>query len=380
MTPRPRAKGNLDLPPHVEVDKKANGTTYYRYVLPNNQRKSLGKNRSEAIVAAMALNAALDRHPDIVAKILESTKRQQVESNIPSFENGLKEFLALRLNEKTYADSTLEIINANCEKYIEKWRDIYCSEITLNMLATFLKEQTPFQAEKHRSLLIDIWKYFVANGWANENIAEKTLKPIRPKKTRQRHSNESIAIIREICPDWLKLAIDLALHSIQRRGDLVALQRTAVNIKENTMTVLQHKSLNYDKPIFIEVDMHPELAETVIRCIESSFRLRCPYLIATRPERITEHNRIAKLHPFAVTEDHLTKQFQKYRDLSEVYDHLEPRQRPSFHDLRALGVYNITQKYGKAYAQALAGHATVKMTDHYISGHEEPKPTRVSFR
>ena len=48
----------------------------------------------------MALNAALDRHPDIVAKILESTKRQQVESNIPSFENGLKEFLALRLNEK----------------------------------------------------------------------------------------------------------------------------------------------------------------------------------------------------------------------------------------------------------------------------------------
>ena len=158
----------------------------------------------------------------------------------------------------------------------------------------------------------------------------------------------------------MKLAIDLALHSIQRRGDLVALQRTAVNVKENTMTVLQHKSLNYDKPIFIEVDMHPELAETVIKCIESSFRLRCPYLIATRPERITEHNRIAKLHPFAVTEDHLTKQFQKYRDLSEVYDHLEPRQRPSFHDLRALGVYNITQKYGKAYAQALAGHATVK--------------------
>lgn len=126
--------------------------------------------------------------------------------------------------------------------------------------------------------------------------------------------------------------------------------------------------------------MHPELRETILLCVENSLSLRCPYLIAARPDRITEHNRNTKLHAFAVTEDHLTKQFQKYRDMSGVYDHLEPRQRPSFHDLRALGIYNITQKYGKAYAQALAGHATVKMTEHYISGHEAPKPERVSYR
>ena len=109
-------------------------------------------------------------------------------------------------------------------------------------------------------------------------------------------------------------------------------------------------------------------------------KLRCPYLIATRPERINEQVRNAKLHPFAVTEDHITKQFKKYRDLSGAYDHLEPNQRPSLHDLRALGIYNITQKYGKKYAQALAGHATVKMTDHYLSGHEAPKPERISYR
>ena len=96
--------------------------------------------------------------------------------------------------------------------------------------------------------------------------------------------------------------------------------------------------------------------------------------------RMNEQARNAKLHPFAVTEDHLTKQFKKYRDLSGAYDHLEPRARPSLHDLRALGIYNITQKYGKKYAQALAGHTTVKMTDHYIDGHEAPKPEKVSYR
>jgi len=97
-------------------------------------------------------------------------------------------------------------------------------------------------------------------------------------------------------------------------------------------------------------------------------------------DRINEQIRNAKLHPFAVTEDHITKQFKKYRDLSGAYDHLEPNQRPSLHDLRALGIYNITQKYGKKYAQALAGHATVKMTDHYLEGHEAPKPERISYR
>ncbi|WP_228146134.1 hypothetical protein [Acinetobacter sp. ANC 4648] len=48
--------------------------------------------------------------------------------------------------------------------------------------------------------------------------------------------------------------------------------------------------------------------------------------------------------------------------------------------MRALGLYNTTQLYGKKYAQALAGHATVKMTDHYIEGHEAPKPEKISYR
>jgi len=34
------------------------------------------------------------------------------------------------------------------------------------MISEYLKQQTDFQAKKHRSPLIDIWKYFVANGGA----------------------------------------------------------------------------------------------------------------------------------------------------------------------------------------------------------------------
>lgn len=380
MSPRARKVGNRDLPPHVETDKKENGITYYRYVLPNGQRKSLGKDKSEAVQAAQALNSALDRNPDLVSKILSSVEKARTSSTIPTFTQGLNEYEKFHIPKKKYAKNTLEIVLANINKYHDLWGQHYCNEINLMMVSDYLKQQTDFQAEKHRSQLIDIWKYFVANGWVPDNIAEKTLKPIRPEKLRTRHSDDSINIIKSVCPPWLCLAIDLALHSIQRRADLVVLERSSINIKDNTMTVLQHKSLNYDKPVFIEIDMHPELREVVLECIEHSMKLRCPFLISTRPMRMNEQDRNAKLHPFAVTEDHLTKQFKKYRDLSGAYDHLEPRARPSLHDLRALGIYNITQKYGKKYAQALAGHTTVKMTDHYIDGHEAPKPEKVSYR
>lgn len=175
MAPRGRKSGNLDLPPHVEVDKKPNGTMYFRYLLPNGQRKSLGKDRNEAIKAAQALNTVLERNPDIVSKILSSVEKAHKQSNIPNFGQALDEYEKLHLPKKKLAKNTLVNVTANIGKYQDMWGQFYCTDITLLMISEYLKQQTDFQAEKHRSQLIDIWKYFVANGWAPENIAEKTL-------------------------------------------------------------------------------------------------------------------------------------------------------------------------------------------------------------
>tara|TARA_R110001599_G_scaffold140383_1_gene320408 strand:+ start:8621 stop:8953 length:333 start_codon:yes stop_codon:yes gene_type:complete len=66
-----------------------------------------------------------------------------------------------------------------------------------------------------------------------------------------------------------------------------------------------------------------------------------------------------------------TKQFRKWRDESGVYDHLQPRERPSFHDIRALGIMPYFKAgYPKEYIMALAVHANEDMTNHYIDGHE----------
>jgi integrase len=87
----------------------------------------------------------------------------------------------------------------------------------------------------------------------------------------------------------------------------------------------------------------------------------------------------AKPHPCAILPDYLTKQFRKWRDESGVYDHLQPRERPSFHDIRALGIMLYFKAgYPKEYIMALAGHATEDMTNHYIDGHEQQQPLQVA--
>jgi hypothetical protein len=43
-------------------------------------------------------------------------------------------------------------------------------------------------------------------------------------------------------------------------------------------------------------------------------------------------------------------------------------------------MYELGKKYNKEYVSALAGHATMKMTEHYLEGHEPIKPVKVSFQ
>lgn len=74
MSPRPRKTGNKDLPPHVETNT-VNGVTYYRYVMPDGVRHSLGKDKKEAVDAALTLNAELQRNSNLVNKIIKNSTK-----------------------------------------------------------------------------------------------------------------------------------------------------------------------------------------------------------------------------------------------------------------------------------------------------------------
>lgn len=375
--PLPRKAGNKDLPPHIEVDKKKNGTVYYRYVFPDGTRSSLGKDKKDAIDAAMALNVELSRNPDIFHKILNRYQENKAPKS-PPIQFAIEQFKKLHLYKKTYSPRSLQEIEYRLSEYLRVFNNKNISDIAVTDIAIFLNSKTAHSYVKHRILLVQLWAFCCHQGWVDDNIPDKTMLAIVPAKKRGRHTLIALMKIRAICPDYMQRAIDIALHSIQRRGDEVNLHREHVNIEKNTLTVLQEKTKNYNKPVFIEIDMHPELRDAVDACLSTG--IPCPYLLHYRPTKISAKIRAAKAHPFAMTPNFVTKEFTYWRDQAGVYDDMGDGEKPTWHDIRALGITLITERYGKEYAMALAGHADERMWSHYMSGHGEMKPVKVSFR
>jgi integrase len=82
----------------------------------------------------------------------------------------------------------------------------------------------------------------------------------------------------------------------------------------------------------------------------------------------------AKLHWNAVTADCLSRSFAQARDDSKAYDDMPAGERPTFHEIRALGAWLYEQQgFEQEYIQGLMGHAEVKMTGHYQPGHGDDK-------
>ena len=86
--------------------------------------------------------------------------------------------------------------------------------------------------------------------------------------------------------------------------------------------------------------------------------------------------------------DLISKQFAKARDKVPEIAALPPKNRPSFHEIRALGGYLYTQMAGHdeqfvkmlkgesvgttpddPFVQSLMGHTQMKMTRHYLDRH-----------
>jgi enterobacteria phage integrase len=379
MTPKGRRPGNTDLAgTNIKINRHASGAVYYSYVLPNGRSKSLGKDKAAALTAAAVLNEQFARRPDLIAKVRAAIEPQTVVANDPPLSWLIGDYREKRLALQRYSERSRQEIEYKLSAYDRHWGERRIQSITVLDIATFLNARSGHAQKKHRQLLRELFQFACHQGFRADNPASATMEPIVPPKKRTRHTLEALDAMRVIAPDYLVRAINLALHSLQRRGDLIRMMRSAVNLEQNTLQVLQEKTRNYPTPVFIEIDMHPELQEAVRACLAAP--IACPYLLSYKPKRLLPKQQQKKPHHFAMSEAFISHEFARIRDDAKVYEHLAPGERPSFHDLRALGIKMVTDKYGKGYAMALAGHADERMWRHYIEGHEAPKPVRVSFR
>lgn len=375
---RKRSRANNDLTGTNIRTTKVRTTRYYYYIMPDGSQEPLGTNRQQAIEAAIILNQHLRPSGDIADKILAGHSKPQARRKaIDNVGKLCDEYWSLVVEKSKNSDRTKDEKRYKLNRYRDIWGDRSSGALSVRDISEFLNTLTDHAYIKHRGLLIDLLSFAIHQGYRDDNPAMLTRKKAEPDRVRKRHTIEGFKKIRAIAPDWMQRTMDIALLSLQREGDLSALRKDQVNLDKNTIRIMQRKSANYREPVYIEIAMGKELRKAVEACFNTG--INCPYLIHTRPKRITQKIREAKAHVFAVTEDHISKTFTESRDKSETYAHLPPEERPTFHSLRALGIWLYEQAgFTDEYISALSGHATDAMLARYKEGHAAPDPVSVA--
>lgn len=363
-----------DRPRNVEISTKESAT-YFFYVFPDGRRATLGKDRIDAYAKAEALNAHFASRGLDLAQLLREPRARSTAEN-PTVPELIDQFRR-HIGTKRYSDRTRVEMGYKLAVYSRTWSDLTVQQFTTKRIADFLDPFTPASYTKHRKLLEDLMQFAAHRGYIAQNPVGLTMTRSEAPKVRTRHNLEAVLKIHAAAPAWLQRAIDLGLYSLQRGDDLVSLKVDQVNVAERTFTVLQRKTRNYRNPVHLEIEMSEQLEAVVRSCLDDP--VPGPFLLRARPKRMTRQAREGKAHPFAITRDTLTRAFSDLRDQVGVYDQLPKPERPTFHELRALGVHLYTEAgYPKEYVMALSGHATDAMFERYSRDHEMKKPRRVA--
>ncbi len=443
MAPSYRESQNIGLEEYISVDLKANGVVYYSYRLPNGKKKSikrpigasnavykkhanqmarkisahLGRDNSEAEAQALLneylmISDGLDKTATVIPKILKSFK---------------SEFLP----QRRHAKSTLAEKHRICRQYSEKWPTLSIYDLTLAKLTEHLDSLSNAAYIKHRGFWVDVFKYSISKGFNIDNMALKTLPKAQARTKRKRMKLEWFHQIREAAPDYLQRAMDFALLTLQRRGDLVeimlsdiyppnllpdyeirfsqttagaeevifdligyywthpkTLERTLVSkgavrkaneaaIELNRqhgltglrrLVIIQNKTIKHGDNDCIAIDLDTDMEKVIAECMATP--IASPNLLHFKPKRITHSD---EKHWSAINADFLSKQFSVARDSLPIFQNMKNEELPTFHEIRALGSKIYEDKYGKVQGQLIAnmlmGHTSDKMTAHYLDGH-----------
>ncbi len=162
-------------------------------------------------------------------------------------------------------------------------------------------------------------------------------------------------------PTWLQNAMDLALITLQRRQDIVSMKFS--DIKDGSIYVIQHKTQKYDTG-YLRIELSPTLLELVSKYKDSTIS---PYIIHRNPDR--KFKRPDMEHWTQIKPEMVTRKFKDIRDELPIFQKIPANQRPTFHEIRALGI-KLYKDSGEN-PQELAGHASEEMTNNYDSGHDE---------
>jgi integrase len=345
MAARPRSRGNKDLPANLYTTR-----TGYEYRHPiTKKRHGMGSDRRRAIEAAKILNLRFASSVDLVARV---TGERTVADIISRFR---QEYLADRdLAERTRSETEYRLRRYERELGSRSW-----ASFDLAALTDWLRPLTRDAYIKHRGQWIDIYRFACSVGAAERNLAEMTLPKAPGERKRKRWTLEQFKAARALAEPWLRIAMDLAVLTLQRREDLVNMRFE--DIQDGRLLVRQNKTGKR-----LAIKLGGEASATLATARARTYV--CPFIIARKPLRLRKGQ---KQHSFQVTASFLTKAVAAVRDETGLFESYEDGERPTLHELRSLGAHLYREAgFAEEYIQGLLGHSKPEMTRHYLDGHK----------
>ncbi|WP_286377851.1 hypothetical protein [Acinetobacter sp. R933-2] len=190
--------------------------------------------------------------------------------------------------------------------------------------------------------MIEIFDIAVSKGLCTNNPAKLTLRKF-PHKERKRHTIEGLAKIRNAAEPWMKNAIDLAMLTTQRRIDIINMKWS--DIIDGYLHVAQEKTTDDPEDEFevsegagyVRIKIDNELQKVLDRCNDG---IESPFIIHRIPKRKGRPNiDIVKEHITQLDKQYITKTFSKLVTPTNAYPKYSSKQRPSFHEIRALAIF-----------------------------------------
>lgn len=263
----------------------------------------------------------------------------------------------LKIHEYRLNRLTKDLGQKNIQTYTIK-------ELADNLDKNFIKD--PYI--KHRSLLIDIYKFAKRKGIyvKTDNPAMETEAKNNVEKSRLRMDTDGYKAIYEVAPGWMQDAMDFALITLQGRNEVVNAKFD--DVVDDHIHIIREKTKDKTEKAFIRIPVQDDLKEVIARArLRGSFS---PYIISRKPVRKVANMMNNREHWQQVLPSYFTQQFKKYRDACGLFDALKTEERPTFHEIRALGGDLYFQAgHSKEYVSSLYAHTTLKTTDIYLKGH-----------
>ncbi|WP_420590318.1 phage integrase Arm DNA-binding domain-containing protein [Bacterioplanoides sp.] len=353
-----RSKEHKDLPDNLY--SVGGSSPYYRYKHPiTGKMHGMGKNRKEAVAAAKKLNQILVKTNNLVESVLND------------YEYSVARCVGLYREERQpqleMKPSTVKLENYRLDAIVEHLGARTAETVSVKDCSDFLRNFQRNAYTKHRATLIKVLAYAESQGWVSKNTAKSTL-PLptaQEKKQRLPLKKEWFDLIYAASPTWLQIAMNIALITLQRRGDLLVMKYS--DIKEGYLYIIQQKTEKHGSRAYLKIEIGQALQGEIDRS-KTEKPEHYPFMLHRYPKRRIPFK--GQKHYGQISEDRLSKSFAKVRDSLDEFKNMPKAMRPTFHEIRGLGgALYLEQGFEKEYVNLLMGHTTQQMTNEYTDQH-----------